>query len=186
MKLSIYSIWIISNTSPNTNLYIYIYIYIYMKKSRKKHKIIQNLKNLLWEWTLKVSGFKFMKSFVKFQALNSWKVLLRFKSKVLKKINLTKTFNIGSHKFIKFRIILFFLLFFILSNLTSFFTYIYIYIYNIIYKNFRQRSCFAASKIFIWWWTWVQAWFRGRSIITTNPERPISISQYYQTLLDGV
>ena len=27
---------------------------------------------------------------------------------------------------------------------------------------------------------------RGRSIITTNPGRPSSISQYYQTLLDGI
>ena len=66
--------------------------------------------------------------------------------------------------------------------------YIYIYIYNkkIIYKNCCQRSSLASSKVFIRWWPWVQAWFWGRSVITTNPGRPSSISQYYQTLLDGV
>ena len=67
--------------------------------------------------------------------------------------------------------------------------YIYIYIYKLIYKNCRKKkkkSSFASNKVFIRWWPWVQAWFRGRSIITTNPWRPSSISQYYQILLDGV
>ena len=31
---------------------------------------------------------------------------------------------------------------------------------------------------------WVQAWFQGRSIITTSPERPSSISRQHQTLSD--
>ena len=57
---------------------------------------------------------------------------------------------------------------------------------KIIYKNCRINSSFASNKVFIRWWPWVQAWFRSRSIITTNPGRPSSISQYYQTLLDGV
>ena len=60
------------------------------------------------------------------------------------------------------------------------------HIKNYIQKTAAQRSSFASSKVFIRWWTWVQAWFRGWSIITTNPGRPSSISQYYQTLLDGV
>ena len=51
-----------------------------------------------------------------------------------------------------------------------------IYIY--ICKNFRQRSSFASSKVFIRWCPWVQGWFRGRSFITTNPGCPSSISQY--------
>ena len=58
---------------------------------------------------------------------------------------------------------------------------------KIIYKNCcKKKSCFASNKVFIRWWPWVQAWFRGRSIITTNPGPPSSISQYYQTFLDGV
>ena len=31
---------------------------------------------------------------------------------------------------------------------------------------------------------WVQAWFRGRSIITTNPECPSTYLRYHQTLLN--
>ena len=31
-------------------------------------------------------------------------------------------------------------------------------------------SSITSDKAFIRWWLWVQAWFRGRSIITTNPE----------------
>ena len=43
---------------------------------------------------------------------------------------------------------------------------------NIIYKNCRQISSFAFSKIFIRWWPWVQAWFRGRRIITITQGAP--------------
>ena len=50
-------------------------------------------------------------------------------------------------------------------------------------QELPQRSSFASSNVFIKWWPWIQAWFRGRSIITTNPEHPSSISQYYQTLV---
>ena len=50
----------------------------------------------------------------------------------------------------------------------------------------KKKIIFASNKVFIWWWPWVQAWFRGRSTITTNPGHPSSISQYYPTLLDGV
>ena len=42
----------------------------------------------------------------------------------------------------------------------------------------------ASNKAFIRWWLWVQAWFWGWSIITTNPECPSSISWHYQTLSD--
>ena len=65
-------------------------------------------------------------------------------------------------------------------------THTHIYIYICIYKNCCKTSSFASCKVFIRRWLWVQAWFRGRSIITTNTGRPSSISQYYQTLLDGV
>ena len=40
-----------------------------------------------------------------------------------------------------------------------------------------------SNKAFIRWWLWVQAWFRGQSIITTCPGRPSSISRYHQTLI---
>ena len=36
----------------------------------------------------------------------------------------------------------------------------------------------ASNKAFIRWWLWVQVWLRGRSIITTSPERPSRISQH--------
>ena len=51
-------------------------------------------------------------------------------------------------------------------------------------QNCHINSSFASNKIFIRWWPWVQAWFWGT--ITTNPGYTSSISQYYQTLLDGV
>ena len=53
-------------------------------------------------------------------------------------------------------------------------------------KKKKKKSSFASNKVFIRWWSWVQAWFRGRSIITTNPGCPSYTSQYYQILLDGV
>ena len=52
-------------------------------------------------------------------------------------------------------------------------------------QKLPQKNSFASNKIFTRWWPWVQTWFRGRNIITTNPGRPSSISPYYQTLLDG-
>ena len=49
--------------------------------------------------------------------------------------------------------------------------YIYIYIY-VSYNNSCLYHSIASNKVFIKWWLSVQAWFRGRSIITTSPERP--------------
>ena len=60
--------------------------------------------------------------------------------------------------------------------------YIYIYIYRYHTMTGIQQHCFQQSLIR--WWLWVQAGFRGRSIITTNPERPSCYSRYYQTLID--
>ena len=55
-----------------------------------------------------------------------------------------------------------------------------------LYTRTAAKKSFASNKVFIRWWPWVQAWFQGWSIITTNPGHPSSISQFYQTLLDGV
>ena len=47
------------------------------------------------------------------------------------------------------------------------------YIYRwLSYNNWCLYNSIASNKAFIRWWLWVQAWFRGRSIITTSPEHP--------------
>ena len=48
------------------------------------------------------------------------------------------------------------------------------------YNNWCLYNSIASNKAFIRLWLWVQTWFRGRSIITTSPERPSSISRHYQ------
>ena len=62
---------------------------------------------------------------------------------------------------------------------------IYIGAFPILTARTGRRSIYNTSnKAFIRWWLWVQAWFRGRSIIATSPERPSSISRHHQTLSD--
>ena len=52
------------------------------------------------------------------------------------------------------------------------------------YNNWCLYNSTASNKAFIRWWLWVQAWFRGWSIITTSQECPSSISWHHQTLSD--
>ena len=77
---------------------------------------------------------------------------------------------------------------------------IYIYIYIcvcvcvcvlVLYNDWYLYSRIVSNKAFIRWWFWVQEWFRGWSIITTNPERPSTHSRYRQdfvglTSLNGI
>ena len=54
-------------------------------------------------------------------------------------------------------------------------------------NGFHTMTCLynsiASNKAFIGWGLWVQAWFRGQSIITFSQERPSSNSGHHQTLL---
>ena len=50
-----------------------------------------------------------------------------------------------------------------ISILFRHFLLIISFLKKIIYKNCCQRSSLASSKVFIRWWPWLQAWFRGRS-----------------------
>ena len=58
------------------------------------------------------------------------------------------------------------------------------FIYVGSFNDWYLYGSIASNKAFIRWWLWVQVWFWGWSIITTNPEHHISNSRYHQTLLD--
>ena len=64
---------------------------------------------------------------------------------------------------------------------------VYIYIYACMYRCHTVTDVYTAALLSTKPSSdddWIQAWFRGRSIIITNPERPSSNSRYPQTLLD--
>ena len=77
-----------------------------------------------------------------------------------------------------------YVLIFCMYNLHLFSDFEYIIRYIASYHNWCLYSSITFNKAFIRWWLWVQTSFRGRSIITTRPERPSSIPRHHKTLLD--